>query len=35
MRVTQVSAGGAFGAKEDLNVQAHAALLAAPGGRCG
>jgi selenium-dependent xanthine dehydrogenase len=28
VRVTQVSAGGAFGAKEDLNVQAHAALLA-------
>ena len=28
VRVTQVSAGGAFGAKEDLNVQAHASLLA-------
>ncbi|HSC93312.1 MAG TPA: selenium-dependent xanthine dehydrogenase [Gaiellaceae bacterium] len=28
VRVTQVSAGGAFGAKEDLDVQAHAALLA-------
>ena len=28
VRVTQVSNGGAFGAKEDLNVQAHAALLA-------
>jgi len=28
VRVTQVSTGGAFGAKEDLNVQAHAALLA-------
>jgi len=28
VRVTQVSAGGAFGAKEDLNVQCHAALLA-------
>jgi selenium-dependent xanthine dehydrogenase len=28
VRVTQVSAGGAFGAKEDLGVQAHAALLA-------
>jgi selenium-dependent xanthine dehydrogenase len=26
--VTQVSTGGAFGAKEDLNVQCHAALLA-------
>ncbi len=26
-RVTQVSNGGAFGAKEDLNVQTHAALL--------
>jgi len=33
VRVTQVSAGGAFGAKEDLNVQAHAALLAARAGR--
>jgi xanthine dehydrogenase molybdenum-binding subunit len=28
VRVTQVANGGAFGAKEDLNVQAHAALLA-------
>jgi selenium-dependent xanthine dehydrogenase len=28
IRVTQVSNGGAFGAKEDLNVQAHATLLA-------
>jgi selenium-dependent xanthine dehydrogenase len=28
IRVTQVSTGGAFGAKEDLDVQAHAALLA-------
>jgi len=28
VRVTQVSNGGAFGAKEDLNVQCHAALLA-------
>ena len=27
IRVTQVSSGGAFGAKEDLNVQGHAALL--------
>jgi len=27
--VTQVATGGAFGAKEDLDVQAHAALLAA------
>jgi xanthine dehydrogenase molybdenum-binding subunit len=33
VRVTQVSAGGAFGAKEDLNVQAHAALLATASGR--
>lgn len=33
VRVTQVSAGGAFGAKEDLNVQAHAALLATVTGR--
>jgi xanthine dehydrogenase molybdenum-binding subunit len=31
--VTQVSSGGAFGAKEDLNVQCHAALLAL-GTRC-
>jgi len=28
VRVTQVACGGAFGAKEDLNVQGHAALLA-------
>jgi selenium-dependent xanthine dehydrogenase len=28
VRVTLVSCGGAFGAKEDLNVQGHAALLA-------
>ena len=28
VRVTLVSSGGAFGAKEDLNVQTHAALLA-------
>ncbi len=28
VRATQVTAGGAFGAKEDLNVQGHAALLA-------
>ncbi len=33
IRVTQVSAGGAFGAKEDLNVQGHAALLALKTGR--
>ena len=33
VRVTQVSAGGAFGAKEDLNVQAHAALIAQVTGR--
>jgi xanthine dehydrogenase molybdenum-binding subunit len=32
VRVTQVSAGGAFGAKEDLNVQGHAALLAMTAG---
>jgi selenium-dependent xanthine dehydrogenase len=31
--VTQVSNGGAFGAKEDLNVQCHAALLARATGR--
>jgi selenium-dependent xanthine dehydrogenase len=31
--VTQVSNGGAFGAKEDLNVQGHATLLAAKTGR--
>ena len=28
VQVTQVATGGAFGAKEDLNVQGHAALLA-------
>ena len=33
VRVTQVAAGGAFGAKEDLNVQGHAALLAMRTGR--
>ncbi len=33
VRVTQVSNGGAFGAKEDLNVQCHAALLARMTGR--
>ena len=33
VRVTQVSTGGAFGAKEDLNVQGHAALLAMVTGR--
>ncbi len=33
VRVTQVSAGGAFGAKEDLNVQCHASLLAVETGR--
>ncbi len=33
VRVTQVSTGGAFGAKEDLNVQCHAALLAVATGR--
>ena len=33
VRVTLVSAGGAFGAKEDLNVQCHAALLARMTGR--
>lgn len=31
--VTQVSTGGAFGGKEDLNVQGHAALLALRTGR--
>ena len=31
--VTQVATGGAFGGKEDLNVQAHAALLALRTGR--
>jgi xanthine dehydrogenase molybdenum-binding subunit len=33
VRVTQVSTGGAFGAKEDLNVQSHAALVAIATGR--
>ncbi len=33
VRVTQVATGGAFGAKEDLNVQCHAALLATATGR--
>jgi len=33
VRVTRVATGGAFGAKEDLNVQAHASLLAAATGR--
>jgi selenium-dependent xanthine dehydrogenase len=33
VRVTQVSNGGAFGAKEDLNVQCHSALLASSTGR--
>jgi xanthine dehydrogenase molybdenum-binding subunit len=33
VRVTQVSNGGAFGAKEDLNVQGHASLLARVTGR--
>ncbi|HEX6330524.1 MAG TPA: selenium-dependent xanthine dehydrogenase [Actinomycetota bacterium] len=33
VRVTQVSNGGAFGAKEDLNVQCHAALGALATGR--
>ena len=33
VRVTQVSNGGAFGAKEDLNVQCHAALGALVTGR--
>jgi xanthine dehydrogenase molybdenum-binding subunit len=33
VRVTQVSAGGAFGGKEDLAVQGHAALLAQATGR--
>ncbi|MGH3017854.1 MAG: selenium-dependent xanthine dehydrogenase [Gaiellaceae bacterium] len=32
VRVTQVATGGAFGAKEDLNVQCHAALLARSSG---
>ena len=33
VRVTQVATGGAFGGKEDLNVQCHAALLASRTGR--
>jgi selenium-dependent xanthine dehydrogenase len=33
VRVTQVPTGGAFGGKEDLNVQCHAALLARSTGR--
>ena len=33
VRVTHVPTGGAFGAKEDLNVQSHAALLATRTGR--
>jgi len=33
VRVTQVANGGAFGAKEDLNVQCHAALAAVHTGR--
>jgi selenium-dependent xanthine dehydrogenase len=33
VRVTQVANGGAFGAKEDLNVQCHAALVALRTGR--
>ena len=33
VHVTQISTGGAFGAKEDLNVQCHAALLARLTGR--
>ena len=33
VRATLVSAGGAFGAKEDLGVQGHAALLACHAGR--
>ncbi|HLG09389.1 MAG TPA: molybdopterin cofactor-binding domain-containing protein, partial [Gaiellaceae bacterium] len=33
VHVTQVSTGGAFGAKEDLNVQCHASLLAQLTGR--
>jgi selenium-dependent xanthine dehydrogenase len=33
VRVTQVANGGAFGAKEDLNVQTHASLLAVMTGR--
>ena len=33
VRVTQVATGGAFGGKEDLNVQCHASLLATVTGR--
>ena len=33
VRVTQVATGGAFGGKEDMNVQCHAALLARMTGR--
>jgi xanthine dehydrogenase molybdenum-binding subunit len=33
VRVTQVANGGAFGAKEDLNVQCHVSLLALAAGR--
>ncbi|MFB3738887.1 MAG: selenium-dependent xanthine dehydrogenase [Candidatus Velamenicoccus archaeovorus] len=33
VRVTQIANGGAFGAKEDLNVQCHAALMAHLTGR--
>jgi len=33
VRVTQVSSGGGFGGKEDLSIQAHAALLAVTAGR--
>jgi selenium-dependent xanthine dehydrogenase len=33
VRVTQVATGGAFGGKEDLNVQCHAALLVSVTGR--
>ncbi|HET7514546.1 MAG TPA: selenium-dependent xanthine dehydrogenase [Gaiella sp.] len=33
LRVTQVATGGAFGGKEDLSVQPHAALLASVTGR--
>ena len=33
VRVTQVAAGGAFGGKEDLSLQGHAALLALQTGR--
>ena len=33
VRVTQVATGGAFGGKEDLNVQCHAALLASRASR--